>query len=102
MSEETKSQMNFYKDGKSEPYLTLTDEGYLWPIGTTAPSVKLSVDQGANTYASEEIRFYEPPKYVGGYRLGGDTTTQFNVTKKPFWFHRTMVKLVLGWEWVDL
>ena len=43
-----------------------------------------------------------PAKYVGGYRFGGTYFTQFNMSEKPCWFHRKMVKLVLGWEWVDV
>ena len=43
------------------------------------------------------------PKYVGGYRLGGKNGIQFNFTHhKPNWFHRTMMKLCFGWEWVNL
>ena len=42
------------------------------------------------------------PKYAGGYRFGGSSYyTQFNLINKPCWFHRKMVQLVLGWEWVD-
>jgi len=45
------------------------------------------------------------PKYVGGYRLGNATDnythTQFNLTYKPNWFHRTMMRLCLGFKWVN-
>ena len=42
------------------------------------------------------------PNYVGGYKIGnGVSTLQFNFTTKPNWFHRKMMKLCLGWEWVD-
>ena len=41
------------------------------------------------------------PNYVGGYRLGTDHYFQFNLTYKPNWFHRTMMRLCLGWEWID-
>lgn len=45
---------------------------------------------------------YSFPKYVGGYRMGDPPfTVQFNFTKKPNWFHRKMMNLCLGWEWVD-
>jgi len=39
------------------------------------------------------------PKPVGGYTIvqGFVITT----VKKPNWFHRTMCKLILGWEWRD-
>ena len=43
------------------------------------------------------------PTPVGGYRMGGASGyTQFNLTKKPCWLHRFGVRLVLGWEWVDV
>lgn len=41
------------------------------------------------------------PSYIGGYRLGGEQGLQINLTTKPNWFHRKMMKLCLGWEWVD-
>jgi hypothetical protein len=41
------------------------------------------------------------PNYVGGYRLGGELGFQVNFTYKPNWFHRTMMKLCFGWEWVN-
>ena len=39
------------------------------------------------------------PKYVGGIWI----TPNFVVssTKKPNWFHRFMLKVLLGWEWRD-
>jgi hypothetical protein len=41
-------------------------------------------------------------KYVGGYRLGGPKGIQINFEKKPNVFHRYMLKLCFGCEWVDL
>ena len=41
------------------------------------------------------------PTFVGGYRLGGELGFQINFTYKPNWFHRTMMRLCLGWEWID-
>jgi hypothetical protein len=41
------------------------------------------------------------PKYVGSYRVGGNTGVLLMLVRKPCWFRRTMVRLVLGWEWVD-
>ena len=42
------------------------------------------------------------PNYVGGYRLGNGTYhKQINFTHKPNWFHRTMMRLCFGWEWVN-
>ena len=49
-----------------------------------------------------ELKFVEPPKRVGGYRMGGEPGyIQFNLTAKPSWLHRIGVRLVLGWVWVD-
>jgi hypothetical protein len=42
------------------------------------------------------------PNYVGGYRLGAEYSVQVNLTYKPNWFHRNMMKLCFGWEWVNL
>jgi hypothetical protein len=42
------------------------------------------------------------PNYVGGYILGDTNRVQFNLTHKPNWFHRTMVRLCFGWKWVNL
>lgn len=41
------------------------------------------------------------PNYVGGYRLGTDHYVQFNLTYKPNWFHRTMMRLCFGYKWVN-
>jgi hypothetical protein len=42
------------------------------------------------------------PNYVGGYRLGTDHYVQFNLTYRPNWFHRTMMRLCFGYKWVNL
>jgi hypothetical protein len=54
-------------------------------------------------YFAKEVQIAEFPKYVGGYRIGGNGAyyTQFNLTRKPIWLHRVMVRLLLGWEWID-
>ena len=36
--------------------------------------------------------------YVGGYQMG---SFRFNLTRKPSFWHRLGVRLVLGWTWVD-
>jgi hypothetical protein len=41
------------------------------------------------------------PNYVGSYSIGGKTGLQIHFTKKPKWLHRKMMKLCLGWEWID-
>lgn len=40
------------------------------------------------------------PKIAGSYRIG-DSFLQVILTKKPNWFHRKMVLLCFGWEWID-
>ena len=55
----------------------------------------------ANNYNYVPMATIQTPNYVGGYRLGGEYGVQFNFTYKPNWFHRTMMKLCLGWEWID-
>jgi len=49
-------------------------------------------------YKFESVGFL---KYVGGYRIGGPTGLQINFHRKPIWLHRVMMKLCLGWEWID-
>ena len=46
-------------------------------------------------------KFYAPPQPVGYYRIGGPNGLCIHFTSKPNWFHRTMMRLCLGWEWVD-
>ena len=42
------------------------------------------------------------PNYVGGYQLGGKLGLQINLRQKPCWLHHTMMRICLGWNWVDL
>ena len=44
---------------------------------------------------------FKYPTFVGRYEIGKDTGTWFSLLKKPNWFHRTMVRLILGWVWKD-
>ena len=41
------------------------------------------------------------PNYVGMYCLGGEIGLCICFKTKPNWFHRTMMKACLGWEWRD-
>ena len=44
-----------------------------------------------------------PPKTVGYYRIGiGVQNFQIAFTSKPCLFHRTMMRICLGWVWEDL
>lgn len=45
---------------------------------------------------------FTSPQYVGGYRMGGVNGLQINLITKPNWFHRKMMKLCLGWEWIEI
>ena len=39
---------------------------------------------------------------AGGYRLGeSNYYIEFNLTHKPNWFHRTMMRFFFGMIWVD-
>jgi hypothetical protein len=42
------------------------------------------------------------PVPVGGYHMGGPMGIRFSLYRKPNWFHRKMVQLILGWKWVDI
>ncbi len=46
------------------------------------------------------VKFRVPPKPEGCYYI----SDYFSITvmKKPSWFHRKMVELILGWKWKDL
>ena len=70
-----------------------------------AAKVKAEAEQKYKAMKQDSIKAesINVPTYVGGYRLGNDTYhTQFNFTHKPNWFHRTMMRLCFGWEWVNL
>ena len=46
---------------------------------------------------------FKPSKtYVGRYCLEGNIGFCIAFEKKPNWFHRTMMKVCLGWEWTDV
>ena len=51
---------------------------------------------------TETLTTINTPNYVGGYRLGTDHYFQFNLTYKPNWFHRTMMRLCFGYKWINL
>jgi hypothetical protein len=53
------------------------------------------------TYSGKHVTLSMMPNYVGGYQLGGEFGLRINLQKKPNWLHRTMMKLCLGWEWID-
>jgi hypothetical protein len=54
----------------------------------------------ANT-GNQTYQFTLLPKYSGSYRIGGNYGLCISIVKKPNWFHRKMMALCLGWEWLD-
>lgn len=42
-------------------------------------------------------------KHAGSYRMGGNGPGCFciGLRSKPCWFHRLMVRVLLGWVWED-
>ncbi len=63
---------------------------------------KNEMKEGTSTTSNTIPHTIKTPNYVGGYRLGEEFSFQVNLTYKPNWFHRTMMKLCFGWEWVNL
>jgi len=41
------------------------------------------------------------PIYVGSWEIGKGSGIYFSTLKKPNWFHRKMIHLILGWVWHD-
>ena len=58
---------------------------------------------------SDPLTIMNTPPHVGGYHIGcqqlddGATWTalEIRMSVKPIWFHRYMVRVLLGWEWRD-
>jgi hypothetical protein len=53
-----------------------------------------------NNYTSGYVKIAQPPQPVGRYCV--DDYFNIMVMKKPSWFHRKTVELILGWKWKDL
>ncbi len=50
-----------------------------------------------------EWSMLEFPKIIGYWVISrGQFCTKFGVLHKPNWLHRTMARLLLGWEWEDV
>jgi hypothetical protein len=60
-----------------------------------------NVDYTKLAVTSTHYEVYKNPVYVGGYQLGGKYGLTISFAEKPCWFHRKMMKLFLGWEWID-
>ena len=50
---------------------------------------------------SAELKLIEPPKYAGHYRIGGPQGVLVHFVRRPPWLHRTMTRMLLGWEWIE-
>jgi hypothetical protein len=50
-----------------------------------------------------QISISKQPAIVGGYRFGSNPVhfVQLNLTYKPNWFHRTMMRICLDMHWFD-
>jgi hypothetical protein len=55
-----------------------------------------------NTIPLVSVKAQEHLPYVGKYCIGGYGGVCISFTKKPNFFHRTMMKVCLGWEWTDI
>jgi hypothetical protein len=47
------------------------------------------------------MQTFKQRKFIGAYCLNGQMGFCVNYEKKPKWFHRKMMKICLGFEWVD-
>ena len=73
-------------------------------INETPEHVKQQVSEYADDVVQNNasMRIFTIPNYAGMYCLGGDKNVLcISFEKKPNWFHRTMMKVCLGWEWKD-
>ena len=43
----------------------------------------------------------EQPIFVGAWQMGGPQGFNFNITKRPRWLTRVMMKFLIEWEWFD-
>jgi hypothetical protein len=60
------------------------------------------IDLTYNTLtANPDLTIASGPKYAGCYQLGGSMGLQIYLAKKPKWLHRKMMKLCLGFEWIN-
>lgn len=58
-------------------------------------------DDVVDALPPHHFTFNTGPAPVGFYSLGRGPGTRFMLTQRPNWFHRLMVRLVLGWRWED-
>jgi hypothetical protein len=73
-------------------------------INETPEHIKQQVSEYADDVVQNNtsMRIFTIPKHAGMYCLGGDKNVFcISFEKKPNWFHRTMMKVCLGWKWED-
>lgn len=80
-----------------------------WPPISAESGEKLFFDEEGNLIENQSTVPIEQPSsfvfipsktYVGHYCLGNKALC-IAFEKKPNWFHRTMMKVCLGWKWID-
>lgn len=54
------------------------------------------------TPKTEDFQMFSFPKYVGQWTIGGENGLSISVTNKPNWFHKHMMRLLLGITWKDI
>jgi hypothetical protein len=67
----------------------------------TTGEVKVDLVSTTSTTQEPSMRVITVPNYAGMYCLGGKNGFCISFEKKPNFFHRTMMKVCLGWEWKD-
>jgi hypothetical protein len=75
-------------------------------IGRFSSPKQREMKTEVNTVNENQIGRFSSPKQpvsVGGYRFGSTPSfyTQFNLSYKPKWFHRTMMRICLDMHWFD-
>lgn len=78
-------------------------------IDETPEHIKQQVSEYADNLVTVKASIAQEPSmrvltvnnHVGYYCLGGKMGFCIAFEKKPNWFHRTMMKVCLGWEWID-
>jgi D-serine dehydratase len=58
-------------------------------------------DRFTYTAMNQPAALVHAPCYVGGYQIGGKYGLRINFASKPNIIHRTFMRVLLGWEWVD-
>ena len=75
-------------------------DSHLVDFTTIASADTLTSNTSSETLIFNKT-FVSTPDYVGCYALGGNIGLKIYFGKKPKWLHRKMMKLCLGWEWID-